>query len=134
MKPPSPETETQPGIRLDIWLWAARLCKTRSLAKTTIQAGRVTVGGQYAKAARRVHVGEIISAPLGHDRIELTVLGLSDQRGPAPQAQLLYRETEASVAARAAAAQLRRDQPQFTPPPGKPDKQARRKLIGFLDA
>jgi ribosome-associated heat shock protein Hsp15 len=122
------------GVRLDVWLWAARLRKTRSLAKTTIEAGRVRIGGQVVnKPARLVRVGDLLSVPVGDSRVEVRVLGLSDRRGPAPVARQLYAETEASQAARAAAAETRRLGSGYLPPDGRPDKQARRQLLAFLD-
>lgn len=122
------------GVRLDVWLWAARLRKTRSLAKSTIEAGRVRIAGQVVnKPARLVRIGDLLSVPLGDVRVEVSVLGLSDRRGPAVVARLLYAETEASQAARAAAAEARRLGAGYLPPDGRPDKHARRQLLAFLD-
>lgn len=121
------------SMRLDIWLWAARFVKTRSLAKKQVEAGRVRIGGQVVnKPARAVRVGDLLQLPLGDSRLEVEVLALSGQRGPAPIARALYRETEASSSARAAAAEARRSGAGNLPPPGRPDKQARRQLLRFL--
>ena len=79
------------GVRLDKWLWAARLFKTRSLAAEEIGRGRVQVNGQEAKPAREIRPGDVIAVRRTGLTQELEVLGLSAQRGPAPQAQLLYR-------------------------------------------
>ena len=71
-------------LRLDIWLWAARFYKTRSLAKQAIVTGKVDVGGQRAKSSRAVRVGDVLAITRGDDTYEIEVRGLSDQRGPAP--------------------------------------------------
>lgn len=69
----------------------------------------------------------------GEERIEVVVAALSDQRGPAPVAQALYVETEASAAARAAAREMRRlTMAGQAKPPTRPDKRARRQLLDFL--
>lgn len=121
------------SVRLDVWLWAARFAKTRSLAKKQVEAGRVRSGGQVAnKPARAVRIGDVLQLPQGDLKIEVEVLGLSEQRGPAPVARALYRETESSMAARAAALEARRLGAGYLPPPGRPDKQARRRLLDLL--
>ncbi|MCL4410369.1 MAG: S4 domain-containing protein, partial [Gammaproteobacteria bacterium] len=84
-------------IRLDKWLWAARFFKTRGLARTAIQAGKVTYNGQRSKPAKTVELNALINVPRGTDRLEVIVRQLSDQRRGAPEAQLLYEETPESV-------------------------------------
>lgn len=126
-----------PSVRLDVWLWAARFFKTRSLAKQAVETGKVSVGGQRPKSSRAVRVGEQLAIERGEEFFELQVLGLSDQRGPAPVAQQLYLESEASKARRAETRALRiaaRDG--FQAPEHKPDKRARRliRALGDLDA
>lgn len=74
-----------PSVRLDIWLWAARFFKTRSLAKQAIETGKVSVAGQRPKSSRAVRVGEQLQVDRGEEHFEIQVLGLSDQRGPAPR-------------------------------------------------
>jgi ribosome-associated heat shock protein Hsp15 len=121
---------THDPVRLDKWLWAARLFKTRSLAADEIAKGRVGVNGQAAKASRDVRVGDRISLRHGAiDRI-LDVLGLSATRGPAPVAQLLYAETPESVQARQRAAEARRlgTEPALAIEQGRPTKRDRRQL------
>ncbi len=129
-RPPVVPDPSPPGLRLDVWLWAARFFKTRAVAKQAIEAGRVTIGGQaVAKPAKLVRVGDVLQVRRGEERFEIEVLGLSDVRGPASVAQQLYREGEASVAARAAERAARADaRAGFTPPPTRPDKKARRQL------
>jgi len=118
------------AMRLDKWLWAARFYKTRALAVEEINLGRVRVAGQPVKPARDVKVGDLLSIRIGVVHREVEVLGLSHQRGPAPQAQLLYAETAASITAREAAAEARRlaPEPAATIEQGRPTKQDRRRL------
>lgn len=88
------------GVRLDKWLWAARFYKTRSLAKAMIEGGKVHYNGQRAKVSKTVEVGAMIKLRQGNEEKEVVVAALSDQRRGAPEAQLLYRETEQSIMAR----------------------------------
>ena len=125
------------AVRLDVWLWAARFFKTRSLAKQAVEGGKVQVAGQGAKASRLVRVGENLAVRRGEEHFALTVRGLSEKRGPAPVAQALYEEDEASREARLkAAAERRAAVAGYRPPAGKPDKRARRLIqaLGDLDA
>ena len=85
------------GVRLDKWLWAARFYKTRSIAKAMIEGGKVHYNGQRAKTSKEVEVGATIKLRQGNDEKEIIVTALSDQRRGAPEAQLLYQETEKSV-------------------------------------
>ena len=127
-----------PGVRADVWLWAARFFKTRSLAKQAIENGRLAVdGATAAKPAKAVHVGQRLTIQRGDERFEIDVLALSDQRGPAPAAQALYRETDVSRVEREAAREQRRLANQgYHAPESKPDKRARRliRALGDLDA
>jgi ribosome-associated heat shock protein Hsp15 len=117
-------------VRLDKWLWAARLYKTRSLAAEEIGRGRVTVGGQPAKPSRMVRIGDRLQLRQGPVTRELVVRGLARVRGPAPQAQALYEETASSLAARERAAELRRSAPEpaLAIAQGRPTKRDRRRL------
>ena len=117
-------------MRLDKWLWAARFYKTRALAVDEINLGRVRVGGVPVKPSRDVRVGDLLSIRTGAITREVEVRGLSNQRGPAPQAQALYAETPASITAREAAAEARRlaPEPAATIVQGRPTKQDRRRL------
>jgi ribosome-associated heat shock protein Hsp15 len=129
--------ETLAAVRLDIWLWAARFYKTRALAKQAIEGGKVEVQGQGAKASRLVKGGEQLRLRRGEDLFEIQVLGLSERRGPAPVAQALYAESEASREARLRLADERRAaNAGYRAPAGKPDKRARRLIqaLGDLDA
>jgi len=120
-------------VRLDKWLWAARLFKTRSLAADEIDKGRVSVNGQWAKAARELKPGDRLELRQGGITRELVVLGLSQVRGPAPVAQALYEETAQSRAAREAAAANRRlgVEPAQSIEQGRPTKRNRRQLADW---
>jgi len=123
-------------MRLDKWLWAARFYKTRALAVEAIDKGRVQVNGLAAKRARSLRVGDRVAlrqGERGEIASEVQVLGLSEQRGPAPVARQLYAETPASVAARAAAAQARAYQaePAHAIEQGRPTKRDRRDLVAW---
>lgn len=84
-------------VRIDKWLWAARFFKTRSLATDAVDSGKVKVGGDKVKPARLLKIGEELQIDNGADMWQVEVLGLSDQRGGAPVARLLYAETPASI-------------------------------------
>ena len=134
---PHPATAPQPGVRIDVWLWAARFYKTRSLAKHAIETGKVEIAGQRAKASRAVHVGEAMTIVRGEERFEIEVRGLSDTRGPAPVAQALYEESMASKERRANERATRAaERAGYQAPETKPDKRARRliRALGDIDA
>lgn len=120
-------------VRLDKWLWAARLFKTRALATVAVNGGRVHVNGARVKPARDVHVGDLIALTRGEVAMEIVVRGLSSRRGPASVAQGLYDETEESQLQRHARAELRRHTALASPAPaGRPDKKSRRQIIRFI--
>lgn len=124
-------------VRLDLWLWAARFYRTRSLAKQAIDTGKVDVGGQRAKASRTVRVGDTMRIVRGDEVFEIAVAGLSDQRGPASVAQAMYSESETSKIKRwETLAGLRAGRAGYQPPQHKPDKRARRliRALGDIDA
>jgi ribosome-associated heat shock protein Hsp15 len=95
-------------VRVDKWLWAARLFKTRSLAAEAVRGGRVHVDGIAVKPSREVREGDELQVTIGTVRQTLIVRGLSERRGPASEAALLYEETAESVAERQRQAELRR--------------------------
>jgi ribosome-associated heat shock protein Hsp15 len=94
-------------VRLDKWLWAARIYKTRSLAAAAVTAGEVRVGGERVKPARLLKVGDAMHVRRGNDAIDLVVAARADGRGPAPGAPRQYEETDESRRRRAAAAERR---------------------------
>lgn len=93
------ETEDS-KCRLDKWLWAARFFKTRSLATTAIDTGKVHVDGDRVKPGKEVHVGQVIHIRNRDFEIEIDVKALSNVRRGAPEAALLYTETQASITKR----------------------------------
>ncbi|GDY27727.1 MULTISPECIES: ribosome-associated heat shock protein Hsp15 [unclassified Agarivorans] len=117
--------------RIDKWLWAARFYKTRGLARDMVMGGKVHYNQQRCKPSRSVEVGATITLWQGQQQIEVLVQQLSDKRGPAPQAQLLYLETEDSVKKREQFAMQRKLMAQNTSPERRPDKKQRRKIIQF---
>ncbi|MBI3903589.1 MAG: RNA-binding S4 domain-containing protein [Nitrosomonadales bacterium] len=121
---------TSDKLRIDKWLWAARFFKTRSLAVDALENGRVLINDVRVKPAKAVAIGDMLEIRAGKFRYEVEVLELSDKRGPAPQAQKLYRETDDSRTRREAlAAQLRaQPQPLFK---GRPTKRDRREIESF---
>lgn len=88
------------SVRVDKWLWAARFFKTRSLATDAVEGGRVLVNGLKAKPSKEIRSGDRIEVTIGDMKWELMVEGLSEKRGPAPEARKLYHETETSMAQR----------------------------------
>ena len=117
------------GLRVDKWLWAARFFKTRSLASDAVSGGKVKVNGAAIKPARDIKIGDRLDIANSETRWEVTVLNLSDKRGPAPEARLLYEETPDSITARESARTSR----QFVQDPaadihGRPTKRDRRQM------
>src|ERR1700731_4394216 len=111
------------SVRMDTWLWAARFFKTRTLAKRACELGRIQSNGHPAKAAREVRAGDRLRVTNEGGDFELEVLLLSKTRGPAPVAQTLYRETEASRALRQKLTDERKAMRHFEPlPKGRPSK------------
>ncbi|MBI1261650.1 MAG: RNA-binding S4 domain-containing protein [Rhizobiales bacterium] len=119
----------EPIQRLDRWLWFARFLKSRTLASTLVQSGKIRLNGErVAKAARTVKPGDVLTFPLGdHVRI-IRIIDPGTRRGPASEAALLYED-------------LAPPQPRQTrsePPPGhrdsgsgRPTKKERRETDAF---
>ncbi len=130
-------TDATTGVRLDLWLWAARFFKTRGLARAAVVGGKVVVDGQRAKAARVVRIGNALRIERGEEVFEVEVRGLGDRRGPARIAQTLYVESEASRLAREQSHAIRAAaRAGYRAPETKPDKRARRliRALGDIDA
>ena len=120
------------GVRMDVWLWAARFFKTRPLAKHACELGRIQSNGQPAKAARDVRIGDMLGVTNEGGDFQVEVLLLSEVRGPASVAQTLYRETEASREMRLKVAAEHKALRQFEElPAGRPSKRDRRHIIQF---
>lgn len=118
-------------VRLDKWLWAARFFKTRGMAKEAIEGGKVRYDGNPAtKSSKVVRVGATLRVRQGYEEVEVKVLALSDRRGPAPQARLLYEETPESVVQRERA-KLQRQAAPTHEDSDRPSKQQRRMIQRF---
>lgn len=120
-------------LRLDKWLWAARFYKTRALAVAAITSGKVLLNEEHAKPSKTVQVDDRLTLRQGPYQWVVTVLALSDKRGPATQAQSLYRETEASRERRTTLAFELKAQAPTTRRAGKPSKKDRRDIKRFRD-
>lgn len=115
-------------IRIDKWLWAARFFKTRTLAKTAIESGKVQLAGQRVKVSREIAPGDVLRIRQGWDEREVIVKGTSEQRRSAPIAQTLYEETSDSVARRERAAEARKAAGAMARPTQRPGKHERKAL------
>jgi ribosome-associated heat shock protein Hsp15 len=121
-------------LRLDKWLWAARFFKTRSLAKSAIEGGKVHLAGQRVKVSREIVVGDELTIRQGWDLKTVIVENLSDQRRGAPEAQKLFRETQDSVERREREAQARRAAGGMQDrPANRPSKKQRRQIHSFRE-
>jgi ribosome-associated heat shock protein Hsp15 len=127
-----PASET---LRLDKWLWCARLYKTRSDAAEALRSGKVQVAGERVKASRLAAPGMVLQIRSGALTREITVLALSPQRLSATAAAALYQENAESLARREQhAAQLKLDRALHPRTPGRPTKRDRRRIIRFRRA
>jgi ribosome-associated heat shock protein Hsp15 len=113
-------------VRLDKWLWAARLFKTRALAKQAVETGKVQCAGNKLKPGRDVSAGLELEVRQGWDARTIVVKGLTEHRRGAPEAALLYEETAESIEKRTQLAEQRRLHAQLQQPDAKPDKKDRR--------
>lgn len=124
-------------LRVDKWLWAARFYKTRSIAKAAIEGGKVHLDGQRVKVSREITIGERLAIKQGWEEKEVIVKSLSDQRGPAPVAQMLYEETPESAQRREREAQARKAaggaMARPVQKPGKHERKALEKLRKQFD-
>lgn len=126
------DANTNQSVRLDKWLWAARFCKTRAIARELVQSGKVHYNGQRSKPSKMVEVGALVSVPAGYDVKQVLVLQISEQRRGAPLAQLMYEETADSVALREKNNEARKLSAFHSPrPDSRPDKKQRRQIIQF---
>ncbi|MBL8584336.1 MAG: hypothetical protein JNL61_19190 [Rhizobiaceae bacterium] len=120
------------GIRIDKWLWAARFFKTRSLATDAVSGGKVRLNEVPTKPSRDVKAGDRLDISNGETRWQVIVLALSDKRGPASEARLLYEETAESIAAREAEQQRRKlNSEPAAEIHGRPTKRDRRQIDRF---
>jgi ribosome-associated heat shock protein Hsp15 len=128
------EPATDDRVRFDKWLWAARFYKTRSLAAAAVEAGQARINDERVKPSRAPRIGDLVSIRRGGLTWVAAVVALSDRRGGAPEAALLYRETPESAQAREAVVLEQRAARASAPQaPGWPTKRQRRKLEDFLN-
>lgn len=116
-------------VRIDKWLWAARFFKTRNLAKSAIEGGKVHMNGSRVKPSKDVEVGNTLSIRTGWDELEVVIEAISDKRRGAPEAAKLYQETQKSIDKRTTYAEQRKAMGQAHQKPAtKPNTKERRKL------
>ena len=126
-------TDNDEKIRLDKWLWAARFFKTRSLAKSAIEGGKVHCDGQRVKVSKEVCIGLVLTIRQGFDDKTITVTALSEVRRGASDAQTLYAETSHSISKREDHAAQRKAQ-NLAHPDHRPNKKERRQIHKFQDS
>ncbi len=128
------DDDTDHHVRLDKWLWAARFFKTRAIAVEAIAGGKVLYNGERPKPAHLVRVGDEVRIRLGPYEHVVQVRELALRRGPAKQAQLMYEETETSIAARRKLAEQLKAASAFDPRAGwtesKKDRRELRRMRG----
>lgn len=78
------------AVRLDRWLWAARIFRSRSLAAEACDGGKVVVNGNGAKPHKLVRPADELEITLAGGKRRLKLLGVAERRGPASVARLLY--------------------------------------------
>ncbi len=125
--------DQQKKVRVDKWLWEARFYKTRALAKEAVEGGKVHCRGERCKPSKEPKVGDELVIRAGYDERTVVIEQLSAVRRGAPQAQLLYRETDDSVTAREKAADLRKAGAVGIQTDGRPNKKQRRQIHRFKD-
>ena len=116
-------------MRIDKWLWTARLFKTRGLAAEAVKGGRVHVNGLSVKASREVAPGDELEITIGPVRRTVVVRGASERRVSAPEVAELYEETAESIARR----ERQREERRLAGPldlGGRPTKRDRRRYDG----
>jgi len=116
-------------VRLDRWLWAARFFKSRAMAKSAIEGGKVEVDNQRAKPAKEISIGQKLNIRRGDELFDVEVIALADKRGSATIAATLYTETEASLHRRAEdAARRKMERAGLRVPNKRPEKRDRAAL------
>lgn len=118
----SKNTQLERKIRLDKWLWAARFFKTRQLAVKALKTNKISLNQQNCKPASVVKLGDLLTIKRGFHDMEVEILVLSENRGPASVAQTLYQETESSKILKEKRSQLMAAQPKISFDASKPDK------------
>ena len=115
------EDSVTPRIRVDKWLWHARFFKSRTLAAKLASSGKLRVNrGIVSKPGATVKPGDVLTFAKGHDIRVIEIVALGERRGPASDAQMLYKD-------------LSLPQPKTKTPPGagRPTKEQRRAIDRF---
>jgi len=120
-------------VRIDKWLWAARFYKTRSLSKSAIEGGKVHIDGQKSKPSRMLELGLMLHIRQGDTSKTVEVMGLSEHRRGAPEAELLYRESQESIELREKTSAERSAFYGSTPASVRPNKKQRRQIHRFVN-
>ncbi|WP_281018673.1 MULTISPECIES: RNA-binding S4 domain-containing protein [unclassified Minwuia] len=96
------ETPAQGSIRIDLWLWYARFFKSRSLAARAVKGSRMRLNRQVIrKVSQPLRVGDVLTIPWNGEIRVIEIAALGERRGPASEAQALYRDrTVADTAAK----------------------------------
>lgn len=129
----TPMSSEKDGVRIDLWLWAARFFKTRGQAQQAVKGGKVSLNGQRVKPAKDLKCHDRLVISKDDLTYTIDVLGLSEKRLSAPLAQALYQETEQSQKAREERiAQKRLERHSHSSPPTRPDKRQRRQIRSLI--
>ena len=120
-------------FRIDKWLCAARFFKTRALAADAVECGKILINEVRVKPAKTLVTGDMLTINIGQRQYIVEVLALSNRRGSAPEAQKLYRETDASREKREAIVALLKENDQGFRFRGRPTKKDRREIARFKD-
>ncbi len=124
-------TNQTDAVRIDKWLWAARFFKTRRLAHDAIEGGKVHIDGQKCKASKKITLGLTLTIKQGFTQKTVKVIGLSEIRKGAPEAQMLYEETTESILHREKEAEMRRFGASVQVDAKRPTKKQRRDMLEF---
>ena len=119
-------------VRLDKWLWAARFFKTRALAKTAIETGKIHIDGQKAKPSRMIEATNMLTIRQGDVEKTVRIITACEHRRGAPEAQLLYEEKASSIEAREKKSAEQRAFHGSTPASTRPNKKQRRQIHRFI--
>lgn len=125
--------EGSEGVRIDRWLWAVRICKTRSLATDLCKRQRVTIDGLKAKPSREVRVGQLIEVKREGITRQYRVLKLIEKRvGAKAAAECVIDETPQEAIDKIKTVKGARP-PQRDKGAGRPTKKERRKIDKFYE-
>lgn len=124
--------QTETKLRLDKWLWAARFFKTRSLASSAANGGKVHLNGSRVKPSRPVGLGDKLEITKGEYTFSIIILGVNAYRRPSVEARELYQESEESQQKREEIRSFKKmARAGHSPPEKKPSKRDRRKIKSF---